>query len=88
MFAKTKSRRGMIPKDKEGGDVELWVMGKSHVSPLSFTPTTLVFCWLVGKMNLLEKYHTHAFSLSLHDASVGLSGTLIMSLLSSFMWGS
>ena len=25
------------------------------MSPLSFTPTTLVFCWLVGTVNWLEK---------------------------------
>ena len=53
MFTATKLRRGMIPKDKEGGNVELWVMGKSHMSPLSFTPTTLVFYWWVGRANWL-----------------------------------
>ena len=39
MFSTTKLRRGMIPKDKEGGVLNLEPWGKIHVSPLFFSPS-------------------------------------------------
>ena len=45
MFTATKLRRGMIPKDKEGGDVnvERGVTGENYVSP---PPLVILFVFV------------------------------------------
>ena len=79
MFSATKLRRGMIPKDKEGGVLNLEPWGKIHVSPLFCSPSHVSSnhhlsysvvswgsCWLAGKPLL------HPRLLSLHDMPFGL----------------
>ena len=55
MFAETKLRRGMIPKDKEGGllNFESWGRATCHLSLL--LPPPWFFGWWIGIVNWLEK---------------------------------
>ena len=64
MFTATKLRRGMIPKDKEGGMLNIESWGKSHVSPLSFYHHHLSFPLLVGAAICSQKDHYHAYACS------------------------
>ena len=72
MFAATKLRRGMIPKDKERGMLNLESWGKPCVTPSWFIPL------LVGAAMGWQENHAHARSHSLHDVSVGLPSNQIV----------
>ena len=69
MFTATKLRRGMIPKDKEGGDVnvERGVTRENYVSP----PPLVIFLLLVEAAIGWQEDHCHAM-LALLSTTRGL----------------
>ena len=69
MFATTKLRRGMIPKDKERGMWNIESRGKNYVSPPPLVISFLLVEAAIGWQE--DHYHGRAFS-PLHDVGTVL----------------